>query len=321
MYRAALTAAMILLAAPAAAGDLRLGIPLDCTLGESCFIQKFVDRDPGPGVRDWQCGSLTTDGHKGIDFTVPTLADMARGVSVLAAAPGVVIRTRTGVTDQMYSESDAEKIEGRDCGNGVMIQHEDGWKTQYCHLGKGSIRVRKGDTVDQGDTLGFVGLSGKTQFPHVHLTVYHDDIVVDPFSVAENPDCENTAEGMWLDRFDYVPGALVFAGFSPAAPVFEAVEAGVAVQSEISNSAPALILFGFAFGALKGDIIHFDISGPQGWAWSRDTVVDKDRLRLMQYGGKRPPPTGWPRGTYVGTVIMTRDNIELGRKMTRTEIR
>jgi len=81
------TLALLLLAAPAAAGSFLLNPPVDCTLGETCFIQNFVDRDPGPGAADFTCGPMTYDGHKGTDFALPSLAAMRQGVDVLAAAP------------------------------------------------------------------------------------------------------------------------------------------------------------------------------------------------------------------------------------------
>ena len=53
---------------------------------------------------------------------------------------------------------------------------------------KDSIVVKKGQRVAMGAILGQVGLSGKTQFPHVHLSVRHNGTVVDPF----DPDSRDT---------------------------------------------------------------------------------------------------------------------------------
>ena len=47
MYRT-LFALFSSLAAPVAAGDFALNWPIDCVLGDSCHIQQYVDRDPGP---------------------------------------------------------------------------------------------------------------------------------------------------------------------------------------------------------------------------------------------------------------------------------
>ena len=61
-------ALLITCATPAVAQDLHLGLPIDCTLGDTCYIQNYVDTDPSEEALDFQCGSLTYDGHKGTDF-------------------------------------------------------------------------------------------------------------------------------------------------------------------------------------------------------------------------------------------------------------
>ena len=69
----------------AAANPPRLGLPVSCSLGDTCFIQQFVDHAAGPDARDYTCGALSYDGHKGTDFGLPNLRQMAAGVDVLAA--------------------------------------------------------------------------------------------------------------------------------------------------------------------------------------------------------------------------------------------
>ena len=63
--------------------------------------------------------------------------------------------------DEPY-EDYLQKISGKECGNGVVLVHDDGYQTQYCHLKKGSVAVKKGARVSEGDLLGFIGMSGKT---------------------------------------------------------------------------------------------------------------------------------------------------------------
>ena len=149
--RRALTPFLLALAPPA--GAFELALPLDCRLGDSCYIQQFPDHDPGPGATDFTCGPLSYDGHDGTDIALPSRAAMAAGVAVLAAAPGVVKGVRDGVEDFIAA------IPGKESGNGVVIDHGDGWETQYCHLRRGSVRVKAGERVAAGQALGFVIVS------------------------------------------------------------------------------------------------------------------------------------------------------------------
>src|SRR6185295_19509977 len=77
----------------------RLAFPLACEIGRTCEVQHYVDRDPGPGVRDYRCGRRTYDKHNGIDIRLLDMAAQRAGVDVLAAAPGRVARLRDGVAD------------------------------------------------------------------------------------------------------------------------------------------------------------------------------------------------------------------------------
>jgi murein DD-endopeptidase MepM/ murein hydrolase activator NlpD len=116
--------APLLMALASPAGAFELAFPAGCTLGQDCYIQQYHDHDPGPEATDYTCGPLSYDGHDGTDIALPTRADMAAGVAVLAAAPGVVKGLRDGVADA------APFPTGQDCGNGVVIDHGNGWETQ-----------------------------------------------------------------------------------------------------------------------------------------------------------------------------------------------
>ena len=143
-------AALAFLAGAASADEApRLGLPADCTLGQTCFIQQYPDADPGPAAQDFMCEGLSYDGHKGTDFGLPSLAAMDAGVTVIAAAPGIVRGVRDEMADRLYSPQD-DTLSGRDCGNGAVIDHGGGWETQYCHLAQGSLTVASGDVVERG---------------------------------------------------------------------------------------------------------------------------------------------------------------------------
>src|SRR5689334_18360626 len=156
-----------------AADPIVLDLPLDCTLGETCAIQQYVDHDASAAARDYQCGSLSYDGHNGTDFRLLSRALQRAGVNVLAAADGLVLRVRANVEDVIIAPNDTLPDPDRMCGNGLVIAHRDGWETQYCHLAKDSLSVRPGQRVTAGTPLGRVGLSGATQFPHLHFAVRH----------------------------------------------------------------------------------------------------------------------------------------------------
>ncbi|CTQ31468.1 M23 family metallopeptidase [Jannaschia rubra] len=296
-----MSSALALPASAAAAEDLRLSLPLDCRLGETCFIQHLVDADPGPGARDHTGGDLTYDGHGGTDFRVPDLETMEAGVPVLAPAPGVVRNIRDGMADR--SVSDVSEVADRECGNGVAIDHGDGWETQLCHLARGSIAVAPGETVARGQVLGRIGLSGATQFPHVHLAVRRNGVTVDPFPA-----------GLWQDMPDYRPGGFLSAGFADAVPDFDDVKAGTADAARLPVTAPALVIWASLFGGRPGDVLQMTIIGPDGGTvFTSEATLDRAQAELFRAAGRRLSAPEWRGGTYSGTVVLIRKGTEIDR--------
>jgi len=70
-------------------------------------------------------------------------------------------------------------VDGR--GNVVIVDHGDGLKSLYAHMGR--IDVGVGNMVNSNITIGTIGLTGHTTGPHVHLEVYDNGITVDPASI------------------------------------------------------------------------------------------------------------------------------------------
>ena len=168
---------------PAAAQHLSFSLPLDCESAPSCLLQNYVDLDPGPERRDPFCGTATYDGHNGTDIRVRNIPELNTGVPVLAMADGTVLRVRDGEPDRMIEkQADRDVVKGKQCGNGIVIDHGDSWTTQTCHLKQGSLTVQSGDEIARGAPIAQMGLSGDTAFPHVHVTVRKDNTVIDPIS-------------------------------------------------------------------------------------------------------------------------------------------
>ncbi len=297
------------LAIPAMAGELPLGQPIDCDLGTTCFIQQYVDHDSGPGAKDFTCGSLSYDNHKGTDFGLPSFKAMRHGVNVLASAPGTVRGLRDGMPDTGFSAKTAALIDGKDCGNGVVIDHGDGWQTQYCHMKRGSITVAKGQHVGAGTVLGQVGFSGRTQFPHLHLSVRKDGRVVDPFDPDGQITCGKPEQiTLWGTPPLYVPGGLLTAGFSTEIPKYSTVKDGTAGKEALPLDAPALVVWGYAFGARAGDVLRIEILAPGGLFLAKTVALDKPQAQFFRAAGKRRPAQGFAPGQYRGYIALIRDD-------------
>ncbi len=96
--------------------------------------------------------------HTGVDIA------WALGTPVEATANGTV--SQTG-----YSE---------DTGNFITIQHKYGFTTRYLHLLQ--IVTRKGNHVNRGDTIGYLGSTGLSTGPHLHYEVRLGANYVDPMN-------------------------------------------------------------------------------------------------------------------------------------------
>ena len=66
-------------------------------------------------------------------------------------------------------------------GNIVIVDHGDGLKSLYAHMG--NIYVGVGNEVNPETPLGTVGMTGRTTGPHVHLEIYDKDVAVNPGSI------------------------------------------------------------------------------------------------------------------------------------------
>jgi hypothetical protein len=303
-----------LLGTPAAAEAPRLVLPLDCDPGTGCYVQHHMDRDPGPGVADYACGSASYDGHDGTDFAVPTLAAMRAGVAVRAAASGQIAAVRDGEPDGAFLAG--ADLAGKDCGNGVVIDHADGWQSQYCHLAQGSVLAQPGQTVAAGAPIGLIGLSGKTEFPHLHLTLRQNGTPRDPFAPAGATTCPpDPAAQLWQTPVSYAPAGLLAAGLSIDPPDYAEVKAGLPQPGTLPAKAPQLIVWGYGWGSQTGDILVLSLEGPQGFSFHHDDRIERAQALFYRYAGQRiPGPAGWPQGRYTLTATLTRNGAELDRE-------
>jgi len=286
-------------------------LPIDCVVGRSCIIQNYVDRDPGPGASDYRCGFLTYDGHKGTDIRVIDARALRDGVAVLAAAPGRVRAIRDGMADVSVKAIGKQAIAGREAGNSVVIVHGGGWETQYAHMRRGSVAVRPGDVVAAGARLGVVGLSGDTEFPHVHFEIRYRGKTVDPFvGLAGGEPCTAGKEPLWQARtakaLAYAATGVLGAGIAGGAPVTSDDDVDLGKTARFGVDASAAVFWVQIYGARDDDVEELRLIAPDGrlLAEHRDSI-SRNRAQWISYAGARARGA-WLTGTYRGEYALYR---------------
>jgi len=101
--------------------------------------------------------------HLGVDYAAPT------GTKVKAAADGrITFRGRKG-----------------GYGNTIIVQHKNGLKTLYAHLYKFKGGLRVGSRVKKGQLIAYVGSTGLSTGPHLHLGLYRNGVAIDPLKIIK----------------------------------------------------------------------------------------------------------------------------------------
>jgi len=135
----------------------------------------------------------TVRAHRGVDFAAPV------GPPIQATSDGVVI----------YADWKG------DLGNLVEIRAPNGWVSRYGHLSRYQPGVRVGTRVKQGQTIGYVGMTGLANGPHCHYELRRNGAALDPLSINLPPGdpVPTSAWGRWalesaerLDLLAILPG-------------------------------------------------------------------------------------------------------------------
>jgi murein DD-endopeptidase MepM/ murein hydrolase activator NlpD len=299
---------------------ISLALPIKCQPGLTCFFQNYVDHDASNKVRDYRCGGRSYDGHDGTDIRIRNLEIQRQGVEVLAAAPGRVIGGRNDMEDISVKTGGKAAIAGKECGNGVIIEHENGWRTQYCHMAKGSVRVKVGDQTTTGQPIGLVGLSGDTEVFHLHVTVRHRGKIVDPFAHGADENSCSGGRSIWAasiaEQTQYRPGEIIDYGFAGIAPTMELIESGEVGKYPVTSGSDALVAYVRTIGLQAGDQQFLAVQGPSGASFSAANLpaLDRDKAQFLVISGKKRTATAWPAGRYAATYRVIRDGAEVLRK-------
>ncbi len=315
MKNVVVTLLIVLFAAPAFA--LELVSPVVCTIGQNCWVQQYFDHDATAAATDYACGVASYDGHDGTDIRV---LNTSVNVDVVAAAAGVVKGVRDGVPDRLVkTEADKTLVDKIECGNGVVLDHGDGWETQYCHLRQGSVKVKAGDKVEVGGLLGTIGYSGNAAFPHVHLSVRKDGTKIDPFSVDATADCKAEDRSLWNAQ---VQKALAHQGtqvlqLAWAPKIYDDVEVEAGAFSEFEpGSWASLVVFAEVINLYKDDTMILTVSIPGQEPIVNTAVMKRNRAVQRLFAGKKVQ-NKLPLGIFKGLLEIKRgDAVVVSREIT-----
>ncbi|WP_238651896.1 M23 family metallopeptidase [Paenibacillus piscarius] len=111
-------------------------------------------------IRTQDASSYQGDGKDNEDY-------YAFGEPLYAAADGKVVEVKNDIPDNTPGVMNAEAPEG----NVVVIDHGNGEHSITAHIKQGSVAVKKGEHVKQGELIGHLGNSGNSSEAHLHFQV------------------------------------------------------------------------------------------------------------------------------------------------------
>jgi hypothetical protein len=127
------------------------------------------------------------------------------GKPIYAPGAGIVRESANDIPDNWYKDAKATSIghpvlpagkDPKDIGNYVLIDHGNGEFSLLVHMKPGSVTVKAGDRVTQGQQIGQIGFAGDSLFPHLH------------YSLMEGPEDErNWGLPAYFSRFHRFFGA------------------------------------------------------------------------------------------------------------------
>ncbi len=289
------------------AKDTNFILPAACTYAADCWAVNYVDVDPSENAKDFKCNAKTYDGHKGTDFALSSIAQMRKGVDVLAAAAGTVLRLRDGETDTLKTEEEMASIREsrKECGNGIFIDHGEGLQTIYCHLKKDSITVKPDQKVSAGEKIAQIGQSGLAEFPHLHFGVTRDGSIIDPYTgLPQEKECgQQTKDSLWHIGLPihYEPVAIFDGGFRSNAPDFEAIKRGEENPETLSLKSAALVFWTGFYNIEANDKITLTVTDPNGNIFvEQHETPQKNRARQYYFTGRKIGRVQLMPGIYTG---------------------
>lgn len=116
----------------------------------------FTKRRFHPILKKWKA-------HLGVDYAA------RRGTPVVAAGSGTIsYAARMGTY-----------------GNLIKIRHADGYETRYAHLKSFRRGIHRGKRVKKGQTIAYIGTTGRSTGPHLHFELRKHGVAINPLKVVQ----------------------------------------------------------------------------------------------------------------------------------------
>ena len=112
---------------------------------------RFTKRRYHPILKRWKA-------HLGIDYAA------RRGTPIVAAASGRIVHAgRMGAYGKL-----------------IRVRHKDGYETRYAHMKSYRRGMKRGKRVKKGQTIGYVGTTGRSTGPHLHFELRKNGRAINP---------------------------------------------------------------------------------------------------------------------------------------------
>ena len=112
---------------------------------------RFTKRRFHPILKRWKA-------HLGVDYAA------RRGTPIVAAANGrIIYAARMGAYGKL-----------------IKIRHKDGYETRYAHMKSYRRGMKRGKRVKKGQTIGYVGTTGRSTGPHLHFELRKNGRAINP---------------------------------------------------------------------------------------------------------------------------------------------
>lgn len=189
-----------------------------------------------------------TSPHRGLDYAQPI------GTPIPSCADGVIVR-------KAYSSV---------LGYYIVVGHADGMYTGYCHSGTMST-LAVGDTVTRGQTILFIGNTGQSTGPHLHLTL--------------STEVDGVTGGQVQDPYPYIQARLGAVAPPPTEPVASNAWTTIpALRPSVTLSAASgkIRISISAYG--RGALVTYSIAGVRAREEGGANPTSQILLTSDQYG-------------------------------------